>query len=114
MQGLMKFHQGLLKILRKQNVTDERTDGWTDGRTDGWTDGQRENSIPPPPHKHSLRGGNNYPFYIASRTIAHTPLKEADTWFISQRVGQKKLSNLVKVMSQKAGFEEKNNKTLRS
>ena len=30
MQGLMKFHQGLLKILRKQNVTDERTDGRTD------------------------------------------------------------------------------------
>ena len=30
MQGLMKFHQGLLKILRKQNVTDGRTDGWTD------------------------------------------------------------------------------------
>ena len=47
------------------------------------------------------------PFYIASRTIAHTPLKEADTWFTSQRVGQKKLSNLVKVMSQKAGFEKK-------
>ena len=29
MQGLMKFHQGLFKILRKQNVTDERTDGRT-------------------------------------------------------------------------------------
>ena len=26
----MKFHQGLFKILRKQNVTDERTDGQTD------------------------------------------------------------------------------------
>ena len=47
MQGLMKFHQGLLKILRKQNVTDELMDGRTDG--------QRENSIPS--HKHSLRGG---------------------------------------------------------
>ena len=34
MQCLMKFHQRLLKILRKQNVTDERTDGWTDERTD--------------------------------------------------------------------------------
>ena len=33
MQGLMKFHQSLLKILRKQNVTDEWTDGWTDGRS---------------------------------------------------------------------------------
>ena len=26
MQGLMKFHQQLLKILRKQNVTDGRMD----------------------------------------------------------------------------------------
>ena len=34
MQGLMKFHQRLLKILRKQKVMDERTDGQTDGRTD--------------------------------------------------------------------------------
>ena len=48
------------------------------------------------------------PFYIASRTIAHIPLKEADTWFISQRVGQKKLSNFITVMSQEAGFERKN------
>ena len=51
MQGLMKFHQRLLKIFKKQNVTDERKDG----RADGWTDGQRENSIPT--HKHSLPGG---------------------------------------------------------
>ena len=35
MQGLMKFHQGLIKILRKQNVTDERTDGRTDFLTNG-------------------------------------------------------------------------------
>ena len=28
-----EIHQGLLKILRKQNVTDERTDGRMDGRT---------------------------------------------------------------------------------
>ena len=33
MQGLMKFHPLLLKILRKQNVTDGRTHGRTDGRT---------------------------------------------------------------------------------
>ena len=33
MQGLMKFHPLLLKILRKQNVTDRRTHGRTDGRT---------------------------------------------------------------------------------
>lgn len=52
------------------------------------------------------------PFYIALRTISHTPLKEADS--ISQRVGQIKLSNLVKVMSQKAGFEKKINKSLGS
>ena len=31
MQGLMKFHQGLLKILRKQNVMDERTNVLTNG-----------------------------------------------------------------------------------
>ena len=30
MQGLMKFHPLLLKILRKQNITDGRTDGRTD------------------------------------------------------------------------------------
>ena len=36
MQGLMKFHLLLLKILRKQNVTDGRTDGRT-LRTDGRT-----------------------------------------------------------------------------
>ena len=43
LQGLMKFHHNLLKILRKnQNVTD----GWKDGRIDGQLDGQRENSIP--------------------------------------------------------------------
>ena len=47
MQGLMKFHQRLLKISKKQNVTN--------GRTDVWMDGQRENSIPT--HKHSLGGG---------------------------------------------------------
>ena len=39
--------------------------------------------------------------------MAHTPLKEADTWFTSQRLGQKILSNLVKVMSKKAGFVNK-------
>ena len=31
MQGLMKFHQGLLKILRKQNVMDEQTNVLTNG-----------------------------------------------------------------------------------
>ena len=30
MQGLMKFHSLLLKILRKQKVTDGRTHGRTD------------------------------------------------------------------------------------
>ena len=40
LQGLMKFHHCLLKILRKnQNVADRRNHGWTD---------RRENSIPPP------------------------------------------------------------------
>ena len=34
MQGLLKFHRWLLKLLRKQNVTDGRKDGRTDGRTD--------------------------------------------------------------------------------
>ena len=38
----MKIQQLLFKLLRKQNVTDGRTDG------------QRENSIPH--HKQSLRG----------------------------------------------------------
>ena len=38
MQGLMKFHPILLKILIKQNVTDGRTDGRMDGRTDGRKD----------------------------------------------------------------------------
>ena len=38
LQSLMKIQQWLFKILRKQNVTD--------GRTDGRTHGQRENSIP--------------------------------------------------------------------
>ena len=42
----MKFHQGLFKILRKQNVTDTLSFVRSDGR---------ENSIPS--HKHSLRGG---------------------------------------------------------
>ena len=46
----MKFHQGLFKILRKQNVTDTLSFVRSFGRTDG----QRENSIPS--HKHSLRG----------------------------------------------------------
>ena len=36
MQGLMKFHPLLLKILRKQNVKDGRTDGRRNARTDGW------------------------------------------------------------------------------
>ena len=35
----MKIQQWLFELLRKQNVTD--------GRTDRRTDGQRENSIPP-------------------------------------------------------------------
>ena len=40
LQGLMKFHHCLLKILRKnQNVVD--------GRMERRTDGQRENSITP-------------------------------------------------------------------
>ena len=34
MQGLIKFHPSLFKLLRKQNVTDGRMDGRTDGRTD--------------------------------------------------------------------------------
>ena len=42
----MKIQQLLFKLLRKQNVTD--------GRTESRTDGQHENSIPH--HKQSLRG----------------------------------------------------------
>ena len=38
LQGLMKIQKWLFKILRKQNVTDRRTDARTDG--------QHENSIP--------------------------------------------------------------------
>ena len=45
LQGVMKFHHCLLKILRKnQNVTDGQTERRTSG---GQTDRQRENSIAP-------------------------------------------------------------------
>ena len=47
MQGLMKFHPLLLKILRKQNVTDARTDG------------QRENSHDTRPQT-QFGGGRGY------------------------------------------------------
>ena len=46
MQSLMKFHPLLIKIVRKQNVTDRRMHGPMDG--------QHENSTPA--HKHILRG----------------------------------------------------------
>ena len=63
MQGLMKFHPLLLKILRKKNVME----GWMDGRMDG-----RENSITA--HKHSLRAynkGTDKP-YVADSFIHST------------------------------------------
>ena len=41
-----EIQQWLLKILRKQNVTDGRTDARTDAHTHARTHGQRENSIP--------------------------------------------------------------------
>ena len=37
----------MTELLRKQSVTDGRTDGRTVRWTDRRTDGQRENSIPP-------------------------------------------------------------------
>ena len=42
----MKIQRLLFKLLRKQNVTDEHTEGQTDG--------ERENSLPH--HKQSLSG----------------------------------------------------------
>ena len=48
LQGLMKVHHDLLKILNIKEKPKRR------GRTDGQPDGKHENSIPP--HKHSSRG----------------------------------------------------------
>ena len=67
MQGLMKFHPLLLKILRKQNVTDRRTHGWTDG----WTDNVKTVYSPT---KTACGGYNDHfrsntdPYYIQNRT----------------------------------------------
>ena len=58
MQGLMKFHPLLLKILKKQNVTDGRPHGRSDGRMDG----QLENSIPA--HKQFVGGYKNKSIYF--------------------------------------------------
>ncbi|KAL5018504.1 hypothetical protein ScPMuIL_004226, partial [Solemya velum] len=45
------------------------------------------------------------PFYIAPRT---TPISNlADRWFIKQKVGEKKLSNLMKAMCEQAGFHKR-------
>ena len=64
MQGLMKFHPLLIKIVRKQNVTDRRMPG-------GWTDNMK--TVHPPTN--TVCGGyndhfrsNTDPCYIQNRT----------------------------------------------